>query len=582
MQLPPPQAPVSTLCAGVISTAQRGNHARRDLAARAGWSPELTADSMRHAAANNVVTSLTAETVYRVLAVRARQLGYRGLVPGLDAAADRAAGSRRAWLAVAHLWDTMVTDTRGYLSRPAAEAGQLALWTGRLAYADPAWRPARGPSSAVRDPASLAPGPADLAEIASAMHYTADSLARAAHTDLDTIRTAASAGRLYVTTRSLPELHYDVPRPYADAPADRVAAAVAAYADAAQTCQAMLHAAAQAAAAVDAPSQVLAAAGQATAHPAIAPRGRLEQNLLDLGVRDAQLLRQGAELDQMAQQILAQAHRCGLVSPRPDAVAAPGPGAQPHLAGEQPGADLAEIHASADAAEEATGRTEERDATRAAKIDQADPKKPVIHQFQAQPPPEPSWQRGQAEQPPAAREVQRGRAEPIAVTDAETSARRRQSPATGPAAAAQPKASQTARVGAGRQARADVVAQASPAADAEATSYGAASHATAEGEAELPSPEPAQYLVGMAENRAGIDSIGAQAEQLADRDAGRRAQIGQELASEPPPHEPEAEPELEASWQHGQAERPSAAAAPEADASLDAPEIGDTEPELGG
>ena len=78
-------------------------------------------------------------------------------------------------------------------------------------------------------PASLAPGAAAFTEIASAMHYTADSPARAAHTDLDTLRTAASAGRLYVTTRSLPELQYDVPRPYADAPRDRIAA----YADAA-------------------------------------------------------------------------------------------------------------------------------------------------------------------------------------------------------------------------------------------------------------------------------------------------------------------------------------------------------------
>jgi hypothetical protein len=49
-------------------------------------------------------------------------------------------------------------------------------------------------------------------------------------TYVDTIRTAASAGRMYVTTRSLPELQYDIPRPYADAPRDRIAAALAAYA----------------------------------------------------------------------------------------------------------------------------------------------------------------------------------------------------------------------------------------------------------------------------------------------------------------------------------------------------------------
>jgi hypothetical protein len=209
----------------------------------------------------------------------------------------------------------------------AAEAGHLALWTGRLAYADPAWTPARGPSPAVRDPASLAPGPAAFTQIASAMHYTADSLARAACTDLDTIRTAASAGRLYVTTRSLPELEHDVPRPYAEAPQDRIAAAAAAYAGAADTTQAVLHSAAQVAAALDAPSQVLSAAGQATAHPATAPRGRLEQNLIDLGVRDAQLLRQGAGVDQMAQRVLAQAYRSGLASPQPDARAASEPDA---------------------------------------------------------------------------------------------------------------------------------------------------------------------------------------------------------------------------------------------------------------
>jgi hypothetical protein len=580
-QPPPPEVPVSTLCAGIISTAQRANQARRDLAARAGWSPELTADSMRHAAANNVVTSLNAETVYRVLAVRARQLGDHALVPGLHAAADRAVGSRRAWLAVAHVWDTMVTDTRGYLSRPAAEAGHLALWTGRLAYADPAWRPARGPSPAVRDPASLAPGPAAFTQIASALHYAADSLARAAHTDLDTLRTAAAAGRLYVTTRSLPELHYDVPRPYADAPGDRVAAALAAYAGAAETSQAMLHAAAQAAAAVDAPSRVLSVAQQATAYPAIASRGRLEQNLVDLGVRDTQLLRQGAELDQMAQRILAQAHRSGLASPRPDAEAALGPGAEPHLAGEQPGADMAEIHASADAADEATGRAGERDVTRAADISEATSTEPVIGEFQAEPPLEPSWRQGAAERSPAiARELpQRGRAERIAVTDAEaaeTPVRPRESPVIGPAAAAQRTGGQTARVEVGRQARAEVVAQAYPATGAEAARYGAAAQAKTEAEAEPPSLERRQYLENMAEYRAGTGAIGGRAEQ-----AGPRAQIGQELASEPPAREPGAEPELEASWQHGQAERLSAAAAPDADASLDAPEVGGAEPELG-
>ena len=373
VQVPQPEASVSALCEGTISTAQRASQARREIAARAAWSPEFTAHSMRHAAANSVVTSWNTETVYRVLAARARELGYLALIPGLDAAADRAADSRHAWLAAARVWDTVATDTRHYLSRAAAEAGHLALWTGRLAYADPAWTPARGPSPAVRDPASLAPGPAAFTEIASAMHYTADSLMRAARTDLDAVRTAASAGRLYVTTGSLPELQYDVPRPYADAPPDRIAAALAAYENAAETCQAVLHSAAQIAATVDAPSRVLSSAEEATAYPATAPRGRLEQSLLDLGIRDAGLLGQGAGLDRMAQRVLAQAYCSGLPSPQPDAQAAP---------------ELDAADATADATQAAEAAVTE----------------PVIRQPQAAPSLTPSWRAGEAEYPSAVAE----------------------------------------------------------------------------------------------------------------------------------------------------------------------------------
>jgi hypothetical protein len=399
LQAPSAEASVSELCVGIIGAAQRGNRARRELAARAAWSPELTADSMRHAAANYVVVSFNTETVYRVLAERARQLGYHALTPALDAAADRADHSRRGWLAVAHVWDAMVTDSRGCLSRPAAEAGQLALWTGRLAYADPAWTPARRPSHAVRDPASLAPEPAGMAEVASALHYATDSLARAARTDLDTVRKAAAAGRLYVTTRSLPEGKYDVPRPYADAPRDRVADALAVYADSVGSSQAALRSAADVAAAVDAPSRMLSAAEQAVTDPAAAPRGRLEQNLLDLGVRDAQMLRQGAELDQMTQRVLAQAHRSGLVRPQPDTEVAPEPDAHTHLVGKQLDADTAEIHAPVNAADGAIGRAAERDATRAAAIDVVSVNEPVIHEFRAEPSFEPSWPQTEAEGP---------------------------------------------------------------------------------------------------------------------------------------------------------------------------------------
>lgn len=316
-EAPQPGAPVPELCAGTINAARRAVQTRHMLAGTAAWSPELTAESMRHTAANNVVTSLSTEVVYRGLAVRAQQFGYHGLVPGLDTAADRAAESRRAWLSVARAWDGVVTDSRGYLSEPAREAAHLALWTGRLAYADPAWTPARGPSPTARNPADLAPGREGLPDVAGALHFAADSLAAAALGDLETVSAAARAGRLYVATRSLPDLQYDVPRPYAEAPAGRVGALVAMYADAADTCKAALQSAAEVAASVDAPSRVLSDAREATASEPEAPRGRLEQTLIELGVRDAETLRRGMELDEQAQRLLANVYRANFARPQP-------------------------------------------------------------------------------------------------------------------------------------------------------------------------------------------------------------------------------------------------------------------------
>ena len=95
----------------------------------------------------------------------------------------------------------------------------------------------------------------------------------------------------------------------------------------------MLRSAGDVAAAVNAPSLVLSTASQATAHPAAAPRGRLEQHLLDLGVRDATLLRQGVELDQRARQVLARAHRAEPSGSQPGAQVPPEPDAAGAAAG---------------------------------------------------------------------------------------------------------------------------------------------------------------------------------------------------------------------------------------------------------
>jgi hypothetical protein len=94
------------------------------------------------------------------------------------------------------------------------------------------------------------------------------------------------------------------------------------------------------------------------------------------------------------------------------------------------------------------------------------------------------------------------------------------------------------------------------------------------------------YLVGeqsdadMAGIHASVDPADEVIDRMVERDATRAAEIGKATAKEPMIHEFQAEPSLEPSWRQGEAERPSAAAAAEADASLGVPEIGDEEPEL--
>ena len=107
---------------------------------------------MRHTAASCVVTSFNCEIILRSLAQQAGRAGYPDLVPDLEAAAENTAGARHAWLAAARAWDDLTTGGQGPLSQAAVEAGNQALWTGRLAYADPQWTPARDPVHALREP----------------------------------------------------------------------------------------------------------------------------------------------------------------------------------------------------------------------------------------------------------------------------------------------------------------------------------------------------------------------------------------------------------------------------------------------
>ena len=206
----------------------------------------------------------------------------------------------------------------------------------------------------------------------------------------------------------------------------------------------------------------------------------------------------------------------------------------------------------------------------------------------------------------AARELrERGLAERIPVTDAEVaeaSAEPRESPPIDPDVWAQWKAEQAAEREAYRQAEAERWADRIPVTDAELEQARAKdaereAEATAAAEADVPATEREtiepqssaawwqQYHAGLAEFsrhdrqaeaekdggpgvtpqrdadeanlaevRAELERVGELVDRIPDRAAERRAEMDQAGIDEPVIHEPQAEPELEASWQPGDAQ----------------------------
>ena len=350
-RLPGPSTPLAGLREGVISSAGRIRYAEWKSSSRPAWSPGLTADSLRHAATTSTVTSHNCEILLRTLATRMSDRS--SLAARLLQAADAAGRAREGWVQVAHALDRITTDTRGYLSPSAAESGDLALWTGRLAYSDPEWTLASGPANEPRPPESLAPGPADLPLAVSAVHYACDTLTSLAYAEREQVRAAGAAQRILVPTRSLPDV-MDVPRPFAPALPDRVDALVSLYERAGQAAGEATAGVGDVAAAVQAPSRVLtfARAAAAGGYPGEAERagsvsrspeaagekrhrrdrgagrerrelpGPVERTLHDLGVTDNELLERGADLDRASERLIIDAAaKLGPWRARPSAAA---------------------------------------------------------------------------------------------------------------------------------------------------------------------------------------------------------------------------------------------------------------------
>jgi len=108
------------------------------------------------------------------------------------------------------------------------DPGDLIVGLGRLAFTDPQWTPARIRHSPPRDPAKLAPGPAQFTAVVSAVHHAVSAVVSIAATDRRAVDVAVRASRLHVPTRTLPD-GYDVPRKFASALPSTTAALLAAY-----------------------------------------------------------------------------------------------------------------------------------------------------------------------------------------------------------------------------------------------------------------------------------------------------------------------------------------------------------------
>jgi hypothetical protein len=328
--------PVACLYDAVITSAERARHAAWMYGTQPAWSPHLTADSLRQIAAASTVTSHHCEILFRSLAARTAGGDTPGPSAALLRAASAAGRARAGWLHVARALNQVDTDTMRHLSPTAGEAGDLALCTGRLAYADPAWTLSSGPGHQPRPPQDLAPHPGDVPLALAAAHHACDSVTSLAYAERERIRTAASAGRLLVPTRSLPAT-MDIPRPFAPAPRHRVHALLGLYHDAAAAAAEASSQAGEAAAAVPAPSYVLTAA-RAAAHPgpgaspgrpqraapepAIAgqppePAGAVQDVLHGLGITSPGLLQCAADIDRASEQLIIEAAGHGGIRHKP-------------------------------------------------------------------------------------------------------------------------------------------------------------------------------------------------------------------------------------------------------------------------
>jgi hypothetical protein len=327
---PDTSAPVRSLPEAVVATAERARHAARVSDSQPPWPPGMSVNSLRQTAAASTLTSHHCQTLLRSLARGQRMAGEPGIA--LRAAADAAGRTRTRWLGIAHALDQVTTSNQDQPSPVAAAAGDLALWTGRLAYANPGWTLASGPAPAARPGEEHSREPREMTEILAAVHEACDAMSRIASADRRQVRALATAGQVLVAAGPEPGT-LDMLGPLAAARPDRIGALLTLYQYTAQASAEATTTASAAATAARVPHRtVLPAIHGEHRHEPAAPEatkqladaqslyepGRIERTLLALGVTDIDLIRRAGDFDRAGEQLIIQAatgHQARLSTP---------------------------------------------------------------------------------------------------------------------------------------------------------------------------------------------------------------------------------------------------------------------------
>ncbi len=159
---------------------------------------------MRRTAAASIVTAHNCGVLLRSLETRPELLGYEQSGSQLADAFQAAEYARDAWLSVARSLDHVVADVENCPAPEVQDVHDLALWTGRLAYADPRWSVASSPGAVPRPIGGLAADHERAILVVAAVHHASEALAMLSQPQARQTRDADHSGRFIVPAQWLP------------------------------------------------------------------------------------------------------------------------------------------------------------------------------------------------------------------------------------------------------------------------------------------------------------------------------------------------------------------------------------------